>query len=56
MIFETNYKLEDFILKTDWESLPSNVKHRAVVCAIDLTTALILGSKGAQHRVGLNLA
>lgn len=56
MIFETNYKLEDFILKTDWESLPSNVKKRAVVCAIDLTTALILGSKGAQHRVGLNLA
>ena len=56
MIFETNYKLEDFILKTDWESLPLNVKERSVVCAIDLTTALILGSKGEQHRVGLNLA
>lgn len=56
MIFETNYKLEDFILKTEWGSLPSNVKKRAVVCAIDLTTALVLGSKGAQHRVGLNLA
>lgn len=56
MIFETNYKLEDFILKTDWESLPSNVKKRSVVCAIDLTTALVLGSNGAQHRVGLNLA
>lgn len=56
MIFETNYKLEDYILNTDWEDLPSNVKNRAVVCAIDLTIALILGSMGAQHRVGLSLA
>lgn len=56
MLFETRYALEDFILKTDWEDLPPKIKDRAIVCAIDLTTALILGSKGAQHRIGLSLA
>lgn len=56
MIFELDYKLEDYILNTDWDCLTAKVKERSVVCAIDLTTALILGSKGAQHRVGLGLA
>ncbi|NLD06325.1 MAG: MmgE/PrpD family protein [Synergistaceae bacterium] len=56
MIFELNYKLEDYVLNTDWDCLTAKVKERSVVCAIDLTTALILGTKGAQHRVGLGLA
>lgn len=56
MDFLTDYRLEDYILNTRWEDFPSEVQQRAVVCAIDLFGALLLGSKGAQHRAGLQIA
>ena len=56
MEYITDYKLENYILDTKWEDFPEEVKDRAVVCAIDLMTALIIGSKGRQHAVGLKLA
>lgn len=56
MLFETDYALENYILNTKWEDLPKKVQDRAVVCAIDLTIALLLGSKGKQHQVGIKLA
>ena len=56
MTFETNYKLENFILETKWETLPENVKERIKGCFIDLTGALIAGSSSEQFRVGIKLA
>lgn len=56
MRFETTYKLEDFILNTEWEDLPDNVKERLKGCFVDLLGALIIGSKSEQFAVGLRLA
>lgn len=56
MEFVTNYKLESYILNTEWSSLPKNIQERAIVCSIDLITALLLGSKGKQFEVGLRVA
>lgn len=56
MNFETNYKLENYILNTQWENLPEEVKQRAVDCGIDLMMALILGSRGEQFQNGKRLA
>jgi 2-methylcitrate dehydratase PrpD len=56
MIFNTDFALEDFILNCEWDDFPENIKSRAVVCAIDLTTALLLGSHGQQYKIGVTLA
>lgn len=56
MIYTTTYKLEDFILNTKWEELPDEVKERIKGCLLDLTGALIVGSKSDQFKVGLRLA
>ncbi len=56
MIFTTDYKLENFILGTNWNDLPSEVQDRMKGCFIDLLGALIAGSKSAQSKVGLALA
>lgn len=56
MIFKTDYFLEDYILNCKWNDLPEKVQERAVVCAIDLTCALLLGSKGRQFEIGLSVA
>ncbi len=56
MNFTTNYILENYILNTKWEDLPIKVQERAIVCSIDLMTALILGSKGNQFKAGVSLA
>lgn len=54
--FETDYRLEDYILNTTWESLPDEIQNRAKVCAIDLMIALLLGSQGQQFQAGLRMA
>lgn len=56
MIFKTDYFLEDYILNCKWEYLPVRVQERAVVCAVDLTCALLLGCKGRQFETGLSVA
>lgn len=56
MEFLVDYRLEDYILSTRWEDLPPQVQQRAVVCGIDLTMALLLGSYGQQYQVGITLA
>jgi len=56
MKFETTYKLEDFILNTRWEDLPSQVQERMKGCFLDLLGALIIGSRSEQFQVGLRLA
>lgn len=56
MNFITDYKLENYILNTDWRFLPNEVKERLKGCFIDLLGALIVGSRSRQFDVGLNLA
>lgn len=56
MEFCTDYRTEEYILKTTWEDFPEDVKERALRCSIDLMGALILGSQGKQFSVGCSLA
>ena len=56
MNFETTFKLENYILDTEWDALPQEVQSRMKGCFIDLMGALIVGSKSAQFEVGLKLA
>lgn len=56
MNYISDYKLEKYILKTKWEDLPDDVKVRSRVCMLDLITALILGVKGKQFRIGLEIS
>lgn len=56
MNFQTDYKLENFILNTKWEDLPTEVQERMKGCFVDLTGALVIGSRSRQFEVGLRLA
>ena len=56
MNFNTDYKLEKFILNTHWNKLPHEVQDRMKGCFIDLMGALIAGSRSRQFRAGLLLA
>ena len=56
MDFTTDYRLENYILDTTWDSLPESVQNRARGCALDLIGALTLGSQGKQFRCGISLA
>jgi len=56
MHFETNYKLENFILDTRWEDLPAEVQERMKGCFTDLCGAMIIGSRSRQFDAGLRLA
>ena len=56
MKYETTYKLENFVLGTDWTDLPLDVQERIKGCFVDLTGALITGSRSDQFKVGLKLA
>ncbi|MBR3592678.1 MAG: MmgE/PrpD family protein [Clostridia bacterium] len=56
MNFKTDYKLENYILNTNWQDLPQEVQDRLKGCMIDLFGALIVGSKSQQFAAGLKLA
>lgn len=56
MNFKTDYKLENYILGTNWQDLPREVQDRLKGCMIDLFGALIVGSKSEQFAAGLKLA
>ena len=56
MNFKTDYKLENYILDTNWKNLPKEVQDRLKGCMIDLFGALIVGSKSQQFAAGLKLA
>lgn len=49
-------QLERYVLNTNWEDLPDEVQARALVCSVDLMTALILGVHGEQFQNGKRLA
>ena len=56
MRFETDYRLENYILNTRWEQLPGEVQDRLKGCAVDLFGALLVGSRSQQFEAGLKLA
>ena len=56
MHFETDYRLENYILNTNWNDLPPHVQERMKGCMIDLFGALIVGSRSRQFDAGLSLA
>lgn len=56
MLYETTYKLENFILETRWEDLPVEVRERLKGCLIDLMGAMIVGSVSDQFKVGMKVA
>ena len=56
MRYETDYRLEEFILGLKWETLPEAVRDRLRGCLIDLLGALVTGSRSEQFEAGLKLA
>ena len=56
MVFITDYKVEEYVLNTGWDDFPESVKNQAIMCAIDLFGALIIGSQGRQYRVGKRIS
>ncbi len=56
MHFQTDYKLENYILNTKWETLPAEVQERLKGCFVDLMGALVIGSRSRQFEAGLRLA
>lgn len=56
MRFETDYRLEKYILNTRWQDLPLDVQERLKGCFVDLMGALIIGSRSRQFDAGLCLA
>ena len=56
MHFETTYKLENFILDTQWKDVPAEVKQRMKGCFVDLMGALVIGSRSRQFEAGVKLA
>ena len=56
MHYSTDYRLEDFILGTKWQSVPDEVRLRIKGCFVDLVGALIVGSRSKQFDAGVKLA
>ena len=56
MNFITDYRLEDFVLRTKWEDIPAPVQERLRGCMLDLLGALVAGSGSEQFAAGLTLA
>lgn len=54
--FITDYRIEDFILKTSWADIPSDIQERVLRCSVDLMGALILGAHGKQYEAGVRVA
>lgn len=56
MLYRTDYKLEDFIIRSSWETLPAEVQERLKGCFTDLLGALVIGARSKQFEVGLRLS
>lgn len=56
MTFETDYKIENFIINTSWDNIPREVQNRLKGCFLDLVGALLVGSRSEQFEAGLSLA
>ncbi len=49
MHFETDYRLENYILGTNWQDLPPNVQERLKGCFVDLMGAIVIGSRSVEY-------
>ena len=56
MKYETDYRLEDFIVDLNWDKLPAEVQERMRCCLLDLFAALVTGSRSDPFEAGLKLA
>lgn len=56
MVFDKDYRVEEFVLSTGWKEFPADVRNRAITCTIDLFNALILGSRSEPFEVGLKMS
>ncbi len=56
MLYQSDYKLENYIIGLKWEDMPEDVREHARMCFLDLINALVLGSRSAQFRAGLKAA
>lgn len=56
MHFVKDYKLENYILNIKWDDLPAEVQTRLKGCFLDLSCALIVGSRSDQFKVGMKMA
>ena len=56
MNFTTDYRLENFILETQWADIPAPAQERLRGCMLDLLGALVAGSGSGQFAAGLALA
>ena len=56
MRFIKDYKLENYILGTKWGNLPAEVRMRLKGCFLDLSCALIVGSRSDQFKAGMKMA
>jgi 2-methylcitrate dehydratase PrpD len=56
MKFKTDFRLEEFVLTTEWEDFPLDVQRRAITCSVDLFNALILGSRSKPFEIGRKVA
>ena len=48
MNFTTDYRLENFILETQWADIPAPAQERLRGCMLDLLGALVAGSGSGQ--------
>ncbi len=56
MHFVRDYRLENYILDTEWGDLPAEVRTRLKGCFLDLVCALIVGSRSDQFKAGMKMA
>ena len=56
MLFNTDYRLENYILNSNWKDIPFYVQERLKGCFVDLMGALVIGSRSKQFEAGLRLA
>ena len=56
MIYDSDYRVENFIRDLRWEDLPEETKNHARMCTLDLFNALILGAHSAQFEAGVKTA
>ena len=56
MRFIRDYKLENYILGVKWDGLPAEIQTRLKGCFLDLSCALIVGSRSDQFKAGARMA
>lgn len=56
MLYESDFRVENFIRNLNWETLPEETKNHAKMCTLDLFNAILLGVHSAQFEAGAQTA